>query len=82
MGFRSDNGKKAYLNENTPKSECEKHPAGRVIPMKGQGKNACLFLYNSDGSPVEGFDDIENITFDEGEMQIETSRGEKESFEV
>jgi len=78
--FKSEDGKKGYVEEGTPRARCEKHPAGHPVQLK-DGRQACLFLYNEDGSPVKGYDNIENITLEEEELAVETESG-KEKFET
>jgi len=81
VSIRSSDGKSAFVEEGVPKSKCEKQPAGHPVEMSN-GKTACLYLYDKDGSPIDGFDNIENISIGEGQMQVETEEGEKETFEV
>lgn len=70
---------KAYLDEDMDAERCKKHPAGYPITMKS-GKSACLFLYDKNGEPINGYE-VENIS--PAEITVKhRETGQRESFQV
>lgn len=76
--FTGNGSKRALLDEDIEKSQCEQHPAGHYV-QKADGSDACLFIYEGDG-PVKDLE-VENIT-PEGVKVRDKNTGETETLEV